>query len=313
MGRVVAALSDGVFLIRGEEIIALNPVAEKILAGSSSQKLELSGQLSVIKAAAQSLPVTFVLELPASKLIYLLQSFSLAEQTLVVAQDVTLSRENGEIKNLYLGMLTHDVKTPLTSLTMATRLLKKNIDQVPVPALRNLILSCAEDVDRLRNFLEDLIAAFNFDAFAERLDIQNYDLGKIFRHSVQAFQSRANDRVVILTQKIVGLIKNVSLPMDASKVAWAFSNLVMNGLSRSLRGGKVEARLECFDEWVEIRVCDNGPVIPFTVKVFEKSNSPGMDRYLSMVREIVVSHGGRIWLESPSGLGTEFCFTIPCI
>src|SRR5207248_8840813 len=96
--------------------------------------------------------------------------------TLVLARDITIVRESQEAKSHFLGTLSHEVKTPVTSLTMATRLMKRNIEQIPSPALRSLVETCVVDVDRLRKLLEDLLTVTRFDTLAHQLELQSIDL-----------------------------------------------------------------------------------------------------------------------------------------
>ena len=111
--------------------------------------------------------------------------------------------------------------------------------------------------------------------------------------------------------------------MDATKVAWALSNLLINALRHTPRDGNVEAKVVCTGEdWIEVKVKDTGPGIerkrqsrifdkfsPFYDIRIARSGSTGAG--LSIAREIITAHGGRIWVTSEPGEGAEFCFTLP--
>jgi signal transduction histidine kinase len=354
---IAASISDGIFLLRGEEILYVNPIAEKILGlkpGAFIRGLKVSkdgafetnlGMKSVIKAVSRTLPVEFTLEVDERRFYYLLQSFpisydliekiehsvgSAVEQildrfqanTLVLAQDVTLVREEQEAKSHFLATLSHEVKTPVTSLTMATRLLKKSVDQIPNPMHQNLIITCSDDVDRLRGLLDDLLTVSRFDALAQRLEIQTIDLGKLLTHSVQSFQVHAKERGVQLVHQVINRGKPIVIGVDATKIAWALSNLMTNALRHTPRGGKVCVSLEILEEGVEVGVQDTGPGIERhrQDRIFDKFNpyydlrvarSGSVGAGLAIAREIVVAHGGHIWVVSEPGHGAKFCFRLP--
>jgi signal transduction histidine kinase/PAS domain-containing protein len=396
---IAASITDGIFLLRGDEILYVNPIAQRMLecnrggkgvgpqsgpgmapvgmslrslAEAPSQKNYKNGTDSadalsqsdtdddrsnrcaraILSSITQTMPVEMEVEERDRKSYYLIQaypiSYDLIEQiehsvkgpleqildrfqanTIVVAQDVTLVRESQEAKGHFLATLSHEIKTPVTSLTMATRLLSKMIQEIPNPTHRNLILTCVEDVDRLRRLLDDLLTISRFDLMIQKLEFQNIDLVKLLKNSVQSFQVQARQRDIALSFAAQGkdeserIVKNLMIPMDPSKIAWAISNLLTNALRHTPRGGAVEARLiHSSDDWVEIRVKDSGPGIELKrqSKIFDKfssfydirvARSGSTGAGLSIAREIVTAHGGRIWVSSEPGQGAEFGFTLP--
>lgn len=390
---IAASITDGIFLLRGDEILYVNPIAQRMLesnrgsranwpsSGSgmapvglslralaeTAPKKSASGAASstdahddrsnrcaraILASITQTMPVEMEIEERDRKSYYLIQaypiSYDLIEQiehsvkgpleqildrfqanTIVVAQDVTLVRESQEAKGHFLATLSHEIKTPVTSLTMATRLLSKMINEIPNPSHRNLILTCVEDVDRLRRLLDDLLTISRFDLMIQQLEFQNIDLVKLLKNSVQSFQVQARQRDIALTFMAQGrnegerISKNLMISMDPSKIAWAVSNLLTNALRHTPRGGTVEARLiHTSDDWVEVRVKDSGPGIELKrqSRIFDKfssfydirvARSGSTGAGLSIAREIVTAHGGRIWVSSEPGQGAEFGFTLP--
>jgi signal transduction histidine kinase len=394
---ISASTSEGILLLRDDEILYLNPVAERILeigketisasiehprsGGLRGRSVSLrglierdrkadlehrtpgtprkaSGPRAVLNAILRTMPVELTLVQDERKQSYLLTakpiSYDLVEKiehsvvstvdqvlerfqanTIVIARDVTIMREIQEAKSHFLGTLSHEVKTPVTSLTMATRLLKKGIDQIPNPMHRSLITTCADDVDRLRKLLEELLTASRFDTLAQRLEIQEVDVVKLVRHAVQSFQVQAHERGIGLQFKTLVGPTSIAIPMDATKITWAISNLLTNALRHTPRSGEVEVfvahgataatdgRSTAPNESeVEVRIRDTGPGIDRVrqQRIFDKFNpfydlrvarTGGAGIGLAIAREIVVAHGGRIWVASDPGHGAEFCFTLP--
>jgi signal transduction histidine kinase len=358
---IANSISDGVFLLRGEEVLYVNPVGEHIFGitrgianafppGKSlhlRQCSHLPGAQAVLSAVSRSLPIEFSVDEPHRTTHYLIQAYPIlgevieqAEQhaneegsdgvlerfqpdVIVVATDVTLVHESQEAKRHFLGTLSHEVKTPVTSLTMATRLLKRNIDQIENPTQRALVTTCIDDVDRLRGLLEDLLTVSRFETIAQRMEVQTVDFNKLVRHAIQSFQADARTREIELTLKVNNPTgRPIQIPMDATKVSWALTNLLTNAIRHTPVKGQVSAELNARDEDVVVRIRDTGPGIEAArqARIFDKFNSRydlrvartgGAGVGLAIAREIVVAHGGHIWVESEPGQGSVFSFTLP--
>lgn len=359
---IAESIPDGIFLIKDNRLTYSNSVGYQMIGihpPESDDEITLDykdidkpspGLKAVMESATRTLPIEFSTEINGKKYYYLLQSFSLPYRlvyeveekiekvkairntlldafqadTIVLAQDVTLMRENQNAKRHFLAALTHEVKTPMTSLTMATRLLKRGVDQVPDSTHQNLILTCADDVDRLRKLIDDLAAVSQFDPWNTSLRLQQVDLKKLMSHAVQSFQVQARQKSINLLYHVRGIGPPILAEVDATKIAWALSNLLMNALKHTPIGGKIEATLEASDGQVEFRIRDTGPGIERgrQRQLFEKLNSndhPLKSKSrsgglgLAIAKEIVVSHGGRIWVTSELNHGAEFCFTLPLL
>ena len=157
---------------------------------------------------------------------------------------------------------------------------------------------------------------------AQNLEFQNVDLGKLLIHSVESFQAQAREKGVEISYRVINHGKPLMINMDATKIAWALSNLITNALRHVSRGGRVETSVERGEEWAQVTVKDNGPGIERhrQERIFEKFNpyyslrvarTGSIGVGLAIAREIVVAHKGRIWLNSEPGCGAEFCFSIP--
>ena len=220
---IATSIMDGIFLMRGDEVLYMNPKAEKILGieekGRTQFKLsELKPSefneraASVLKATSSSaMPIELETTVEHRKYHYIVRAYAISRDliekiergansnlenaldrvqvdTMILAQDVTLVKESQEAKSHFLGTLSHEVKTPVTSLTMATHLLKKSIDQIPNAVHKSLILTCVEDVDRLRRLLDEFLTVSRLDTLTEKIEVKEVNLSNLLKHSVQSFQ-----------------------------------------------------------------------------------------------------------------------------
>jgi signal transduction histidine kinase len=112
------------------------------------------------------------------------------------------------------------------------------------------------------------------------------------------------------------------IPIDPSKLVWALKHLLTNAIRHTPRSGKVWTELTLSDDSLMLRIRDTGPGIDAQrqSRIFEKfspnydiriARSGGAGVGLSIAREIIMAHGGRIWVESEVGSGAEFSFTLP--
>ena len=340
---IAASISDGIVLLKGKQFLYENPVAELI---SKSEY----GRQAILSAVTQSMPVEYSLKTEEGNRYYLIQaheiSHDLVEQvgghlffkkwlsngsspdafqptTIVVAQDVTLVKESQEAKGHFLATLSHEVKTPVTSLTLATRMLYRTVDDLPNQTQKSLVKTCAEDVDRLRVLLDELLTVSRFDTLTQRIEFQHTDLSKLVKHSVQSFQRQAREKEIEMTVEIINAERiPLMISMDPTKIAWALSNLLTNALRHSPRNSRVDTKLTVKTDSIEVSVRNSGAGIDKRrlERIFDKFNSfydirvartGGAGLGLSIAREIIQAHGGRIWVTSEKGAGTTFCFVLP--
>ena len=263
---IASSMTDGIFLMRGDEIQYMNPKGENILGlqNESKKRLKLSelkqqeisarAATALSAAYSRTMPIELESTIEGRKYSYIVRAYPISQElverveqsidsnvetmldrfqvdTMILAQDVTLVKESQEAKSHFLGTLSHEVKTPVTSLTMATHLLKRSIDQIPNEIHRSLIMTCVDDVDRLRRLLDEFLTVSRLDTLTQKFEAKAVNLANLLKHSVQSFQTQASDRGVNLVSTVNAPARATLVQVDPSKIAWAISNLLTNACS----------------------------------------------------------------------------------
>src|SRR5947207_12818424 len=147
-----------------------------------------------------------------------------------------------------MATLSHELRTPVTSLGMAVELLRRGA-AAPEDERRGLLDTAHEDVVRLEDVAERLLDVSRWRATSIALERQNVDLGEVITRVARLFALQARERGVTLETPAPG--GGVTIAGDATKVTWALSNLIANAL-RYTPGGEIgrascRERAQCAD------------------------------------------------------------------
>ncbi len=240
-----------------------------------------------------------------------------ASGVILILQDVTQLRQQDEIKKGVISTVSHQLKTPLTSIRMAIHLLLEEQVGSLNPKQIELLTAAREDSDRLHGILNSLMDISRMESGKGALEFQAVSPGPMILEALEPFWVQARDRGVTL---------NVELPPDLPQV-WAdqvrinhvIGNLVSNSLKYTLPGGKIKITAKADEDWLEFSVADTGqgipgPHLPRVFEPFFRVPGPGKEAGaglgLAIVKEIIEVHGGSVRAASREGKGSTFSFTL---
>jgi NtrC-family two-component system sensor histidine kinase KinB len=239
----------------------------------------------------------------------------------IILQDVTKFRLMDDAKTNLVGTVSHELKTPLTSLRMALYLLLEQNLSALSPQQKELLEDARNDADRLLRILDTLLDLTRLESGASPLDRSEVGVSALLRQiagEAHPFIDAAGQRLaVVIAPELNGVMLNV----DEARIRHVFMNLLTNASKYTERGGFIT--LSAAPEeggFIRFSVRDQGPGIPSESmgRIFERFfRAPNQEKRtgaglgLAIAREIVVAHGGSIACLSTEGQGSEFYFVLP--
>ncbi len=236
--------------------------------------------------------------------------------TLVLA-DVTNLRRLDEMKSGMLSVVSHELKTPLTSIRMAVHLLLEERVGPLLPRQAELLVAAREDSDRLQQIIENLLDIGRMEAGRAMMDFQPIAPAELIRHSAEPLESGYDDRSVKLVVDAPADLPEVAV--DPTRINHVLSNLLTNALKFTGPGGSVQVTATQEGPLVRFDVADTGSGIPpeYIGRLFERfyrvpgqGAQSGAGLGLAIAREIVDAHGGQLSVKSVEGRGSTFSFTL---
>jgi PAS domain S-box-containing protein len=235
----------------------------------------------------------------------------------VLLEDVTRFRLLDEVKSNLVATVSHELKTPLTSIRLAVHLLLEETVGPLTPKQLELVIDARDNAERLLAMINNLLDLARHERGAG-LDVAMTSPAALLRAAADANRPRADDKGVELGINVAPGLPLVSV--DSVRMGNALQNLVDNALAFTERGGRVTLSATADDGPVTLSVTDTGIGIPeeHLPHVFDRffrvpgqSRAGGTGLGLAIVREVVAAHGGTVSCVSRVGKGTEFRISLP--
>jgi signal transduction histidine kinase len=236
--------------------------------------------------------------------------------TLLLA-DVTNLRRIDEMKSGMLSVVSHELKTPLTSIRMAVHLLLEERIGPLTPKQTEILVAARDDSTRLHQIIENLLDMGRMRAGRASMNLAPVQPERMATDAVESVEAAYADKGVRLTVDIPPDLPPVLA--DVERLEHVFANLLGNALKYTPAGGEVTVSAAPAEEDVQFGVADTGPGIAreHLPRLFERfyrvpgqPGASGVGLGLAIAKDIVEAHGGRIWVESEPGEGARFSFTV---
>lgn len=234
-------------------------------------------------------------------------------------QNVTQLKQLEKVKTDFISTVSHEFKTPLTSIMIASSLMTKDNVGTLNEKQSKIVSTIKEDTERLSTLITDLLELSKIQSDKSIFNMELCSIEDIILASVKTFHEQAESKKINLYYKVEDNLPKVNV--DFEKITWVINNLVSNSLKHTNSGDEISISAVLRNGKIYTIVKDTGIGIPeeFQEKIFDKfvqisesdSESTGSGLGLTIAKEIIEAHDGNIWCESKLGLGSTFTFTLP--
>lgn len=245
---------------------------------------------------------------------------------IVVSKDVTEEELMERARANFLSLVTHELRTPLTSIKAYAETLLDGVEDSGEQKEFLEVINSESDI--LCREINEMLMVTELDVKRIPLRKRLIDLSQLVTELIDPTKSvketllekMADEKKIKVSIDIAQDIPNFRA--DYTKIKTAIEQLIENGIKFTKPGGKVTVHAERTDDKVQICVTDTGigipkDKIPSIFTQFYQLEEPmtketkGIGLGLSLVKHIIETHGGNIWVESEPGKGSSFFFTLP--
>ncbi|HTN38689.1 MAG TPA: PAS domain S-box protein [Arachidicoccus sp.] len=236
-----------------------------------------------------------------------------------IARDITFEKlaqsilkERNKRKDEFIAMASHELKTPLTSMSGYLQLLEIKVPDEDKVFVKRII----RQQERLNNLFNDLFDISKIQAGKLKFSFENFDMTQLILEVIDSFRNANPD-----FRFQVDLQENLLIEGDSIRLEQVITNLLANAVKYSPNGGNVEVRATIHAEELIFSIRDQGLGIASehlreifnqyyrAEQIDTKIAGLGLGLYIS--KEIIERHGGRIWAESSLGEGSKFTVILP--
>lgn len=242
----------------------------------------------------------------------------LAASVVENANLVSAQRELEALRENLTHMIVHDLRSPVGTISNSLQLLSRLLENAESDQAQQLVNIASRATQRLLNLVDSLLDISRLEAGHKLTDLQPVSIRVLVQLAVDQLSLYAERKRMRLNVQYAGDLPIVLA--DSGMLERVLVNLIGNAIKFTPADGEVSVSVEAVEDFLHVRVRDNGPGIPpeFRQQVFDKfararkrEGMAGFGLGLAFCRLAVEAHGGRIWVESAAEQGSTFVFTLP--
>lgn len=297
----------------GKSIDQILPAAER--ESARSQLLSLSDEVSVNSMER------LVVRNDGTTLFTLWSTIRVeSEETIFcIAHDISDRKKVEQMRTEFMTMVTHDIRTPLSSLTIMFELLTEGVLGELNDRGKNLSEKGLQSTERLIRLISDLLDMERIDSGMLTIELQPISISTLFARALDSVQSSAEKKSIDLKLECSG---DTLINVDADRIVQVLVNLIGNSLKFAPSNSAITLGVLESDTTFEFFVSDQGRGIPKEkcLSLFDRYSQVersdavvqgGSGLGLAICKSLVAAHGGTIGVESELGVGSRFWFQLP--
>jgi PAS domain S-box-containing protein len=234
----------------------------------------------------------------------------------IILRNITVFKELDFAKTNFIATVSHELKTPISSIKMSLQLLEKEATGTINEEQKQLIDSIKDDSQRLLKITGELLDISQLETGNIHLNIDKSNPYEIARYAVEAVKTQAEQKQIKIFVDAQPDLPTVKA--DTEKTAWVLINFLTNAITYSSENSKIIVKLKLEHDQVLFQVVDTGKGIDnrYKAKVFDKyfqipgSHKSGTGLGLAISKEFIEAQNGVISVESELGLGSTFSISM---
>lgn len=300
--------------------------AERILSGvigsasarimvssvTKEEKLKINEVLHILRESQQMIEVNKELKK---------KSVELEKATRQLTEVNEQLKEMDKTKDEFLYTVTHELRTPITSIRAMAEIVHDN-DDMDEQQKQFFLAGVIKETERLSHLITQVLNLEKYESGKQQLHITSASLNNLIKDAVQSIQPLANEKSIVTQTKIPDSMFLVQC--DADLIMQVLTNLLSNAVKFAPEKGKVTISVHSNYNELQVWVEDNGKGIDPNLhelifdKFFQAKNQTlrkpeGSGLGLAICKKIIDLHGGSIWVKSELDEGSKFIFTLPII
>lgn len=238
------------------------------------------------------------------------------DRILLAFEDATERREAERRKDDFLGIASHELKTPLTSIKGYVQIIQRLLPPGTQPKLIEILSKTEHYTDKLNNLITDLLDVSKIQSGKLEFSKELFDFDTMVLDAAEGIQAATDSHTI----KVTGRTKSQCFG-DKDRLEQVVHNLLTNAIKYSPNSKEVGLHMGQVSNFLKVAITDSGLGIDKRdqKKIFERfyrvgniqHQYPGMGIGLYVCEQIVKQHGGTLWVESEISKGSTFNFTVP--